>query len=152
MPVERTLAERLQRVEDELAIHRLLGDYGRALDYGQEDRFVGCFTEDAVWIARRRSGHERTLRGHDQLRSFARQHTRAPEVYHKHLVGNIDVVVGEATATATSYFVRLDVDETPGAAPLVFATGRYLDELTRCEDGRWRITRRLAEVEDRFRD
>jgi hypothetical protein len=63
--LERTvteLARRVQALEDELAIHRLIVRYGLGVDAGDADRGAGVFTEDACmtwtsagWRARRRA-------------------------------------------------------------------------------------------------
>ena len=45
------LAARLQRLEDDAAIRETLYAYGSALDYGDRERFLGCFTTDTTNIA-----------------------------------------------------------------------------------------------------
>jgi hypothetical protein len=85
-------------------------------------------------------------RGHEELVRFAANHTRAPERFHKHLLVEPVIAVTGDTATASSYFVR--VDDLAGVAT-IYAFGRYLDELVRGVDGRWRFAVRIAEVESR---
>jgi uncharacterized protein (TIGR02246 family) len=43
------LARRVERLEDELAIHRLLVRYGLGVDDGDADRAAATFTEDGVY-------------------------------------------------------------------------------------------------------
>jgi len=50
--LEQTVAElqsRVARLEDELAIHRLIASYGLAVDVGDPDRSAAVFTEDGVY-------------------------------------------------------------------------------------------------------
>jgi hypothetical protein len=51
------------------------------------------------------------------------------------------------TAEATSYFLRVDAG-AESAPAVVVASGRYLDQLARDTDGRWRIRSRRCEVEN----
>src|SRR6185369_14044483 len=43
------LARRVTRLEDELAIHRLIASYGLAVDAGDADGSAATFTEDGVY-------------------------------------------------------------------------------------------------------
>ena len=45
----RSIEERLKRVEDELAIQRILFDYSAFLDEGDYESYLGLFAEDAEW-------------------------------------------------------------------------------------------------------
>jgi len=146
---------RLQALEAERGVRATLYRYGHALDYGAEDDWVDCFTAQAHYEVRQRGGETvadagqapaRSYDGRDELAAFAASHTRAPERFHKHLVVDPVIAVDGDRATAVSYFIRLDdVD----AEPVVYAFGRYRDELVRCADGRWRFAVRIAAVESR---
>jgi hypothetical protein len=81
------------------------------------------------------------------LRTFITSHTRAPTVYHKHIVTGVLIDLDGDCASGESYFLR--VDERQGA-PLVVAAGRYRDEYIRAPDQRWRFKYRLAEIEARL--
>jgi ketosteroid isomerase-like protein len=143
------IAERLARLEDERAIIATLYAYGAALDYGDRRLFLDCFTPDAEYVVVMRLGPDASFRhdGHDALGAYFDGHTHAPDAYHKHITTNPTVAAQGNTATATSYFLR--VDATPAAGPaVVLASGRYIDRLTREENGPWRISSRLAEVEN----
>ena len=52
------LGQRIQTLEDVEAIKKLKARYCAAADERDEDAFVGCFTEDAIWDG----GSFRTLR------------------------------------------------------------------------------------------
>ena len=134
------IEQRLRRLEDEKAILDTLYAYGHGLDYGDEDAWIDCWTEDAEldWPGRA------FMRGHAQLRAGFRAHTHAPALYHKHVVVEPMITIRGDSATVLSMFARLDrYPDGPG----IRAFGRYRDTLVRCADGRWRFTQRLAEIE-----
>ena len=134
-----TLEDRIQRIEDERDIQKVMYSYGAALDYGSEEEWMNCWTNDAVlhWS-------DLPTCGHEQLCAAFQAHTHAPEVFHKHFVVNARISVTGDTATANSIFARLDsyLD-----GPRLLAFGRYLDKFVRCKDSCWRFSERVAEVE-----
>lgn len=139
---------RLRRLEDEAAIRATLHAYGSALDYGDRAQFLDCFTADAEYVVvlRTSGAVAYECRGHDELAAYFDAHTHAPTAWHKHVVTNITVEVDGDSATAASYFLRIDA--APDAGPgTVLASGRYLDRLARNGD-RWRIAGRRCEVEN----
>jgi 3-phenylpropionate/cinnamic acid dioxygenase small subunit len=142
------LAARLRRLEDESAIHATLYAYGASLDYGDREQFLDCFTADAEYIVAMRAGSVpgMELRGHDQLTGYFDRHTHAPTAWHKHVTTNPMIAVDGDTASATSYFLRVDAAGDAGPAT-VFASGRYQDSLVR-DGSRWRIRTRRCEVEN----
>jgi ketosteroid isomerase-like protein len=142
------LEARLQRLEDEAAVQATLYAYGAALDYGDRDQFLGCFTSDAAYQVSMRIGGPTGMdfHGHDQLTAYFDGHTHAPAAWHKHVTTNPSVTVHGDTASATSYFIRVDAGDGAGPAT-VLASGRYQDTLVR-EGGRWRIRTRRCEVEN----
>jgi ketosteroid isomerase-like protein len=148
-PSPSALAERLARLEDERAIVARLYAYGSAIDYGDRDRFLDCFTADADYVVTMRLSPEGgfRFRGRDELGAYFDGHTHAPAAYHKHVTTNPNVSFDGATASATSYFLLVDAAPASGPA-VVLASGRYVDELVRGTDGRWRIRSRRCEVEN----
>jgi ketosteroid isomerase-like protein len=114
---------RLELLEAERAITRTLHRYAHSIDYGDEEAWVDCFTEDGVFIAR---------------------HTRAPELWHKHLLVEPAIDVEGDTASCVSYLaVVMEHDDMP----VLRVFGRYRDRLERGDDGRWRFRERIAEIE-----
>ena len=143
------LVDRITRLEDERAIIATLYAYGTALDYGDRALFLGCFTADADYVVDMRidPASAFSFHGHDELGTYFENHTHAPVAYHKHITTNPSAVVDGSTATAQSYFIRVDAAPTSGPA-VVLASGRYVDELVRDDAGTWRIRSRRCEVEN----
>jgi hypothetical protein len=145
-----TIEERLQALEDERAIAQVMYDYGASVDYGDEALWLDCWAPDAVlqytFLGRGRSRlPDRRFSGHEEIRDDFRQHTHAPDFFHKHFLVMPQIRLDGDHATASSYFTRLDF--STGEEPFVMAYGRYLDEFRRCPDGRWRFQKRHGEIE-----
>lgn len=143
------LVQRLSRLEDEQSIRATMYAYGHALDYGCEEEFLDCWTETAVLVwaptPEREVGFvERRMVGIDAIAEAFRRHSHAPEKFHKHLLFQPQIRLDGDRATAESGLARLDES---GGGPVVRSFGRYSDTLVRCEDGRWRFSRREASVE-----
>ena len=131
----------------ERAVLSTLYRYGHSIDYGLEEDWLDCFAADGTFDVRYRLGAEpsRRYQGGHELAGFIASHSRAPHCWHKHLLFEPLVTVEGDRATARSYFTRLDAGND--GTPFVRAFGRYLDELVRGSDGRWRFVERVAEVE-----
>lgn len=143
-----TLAARVQALEDREAIVATLMQYGHALDYGDREKLIDCFTDDAVRETRRPDGSVNRWVGIKGTRDFANRHSHAPEIFHKHLVLNSLVELHGDTADVVSYMFRFDPGD--GKPSFVWGMGRYLDQMRREPDGRWRIMRRVSEIEDQW--
>ena len=138
---------RLRRLEDERAIVATLHRYGHSIDYGDEARFLDCFTDDGVFDVHWQGGESvMTLYGRGELEQFISRHSRSPEGRHKHVVVEPLITVDGDAAQCSAYFFLLhDV----GDEPVLRMFGRYTDTLARGADGRWRFTVRRADVESR---
>ena len=144
------LLARLRVLEDERAILQTLYQYGHSMDYGPDADFVDCFTPDGVWDVRMRKTPDAAFAcaGQDAIAASLEMQTsvRAPALYAKHLLIEPRITLDGDAASVESYFVRIEPrDDAPTQ---IVASGRYLDRLTRCDDGRWRITERIAEIDD----
>jgi ketosteroid isomerase-like protein len=140
------LDARLRLLEEEREILRLLYTYGQAIDYGDEERWLDCFTEDGAFLIESRLPDQlkRNTVGREALRAFIAGHTRAPERWHKHFVVEPLIEIDGDTATCTSYlFVLMDHEERPTLRVM----GRYLDTLVKEADGRWRFKQRIGSIE-----
>lgn len=121
--------------------------YGHSIDYGLEPEWLDCFAPDGAFEVRYRVAAKpsRRFEGRDDLARFIAAHSRAPHRWHKHLLFEPLITVDGGRARVRSYFARLDADGD--GTPFVRAFGRYLDELVRGSDGKWRFAERIAEVE-----
>jgi ketosteroid isomerase-like protein len=135
------LSQRVEGLENERGILNTLSVYGHALDYGDMDTFLNCFTEDADYLTNRVGN----FKGRAEIDRFFRARRHAPEKYNKHvLVDPIVTMDGPDTANVISYYCLLQ--DRPGG-PFVSHFGRYKDRLVRCEDGMWRFQVRQVEGE-----
>ena len=143
---EPDLAARVALLEDERAIVRTLHAYAHAIDYGDEEAWVSCFSEDGVFDIRGRAPHQptRLITGRDELRRFIARHTRAPELWHKHLLVEPLIQVDGRTATCSSYLAVVMEHE---GRPVLRVFGRYRDRLVKEDDGVWRFAERIADIE-----
>lgn len=142
---------RVRLLEDERDVLRTLYAYGYAIDYGYEQEFVDCWTEDAVLVWGKTDSRElaqfpvRRLEGREAILGAFRGHTHAPELFHKHVLLQPRIWIDGDRARVECSFER--VDESP-EGPVLRSFGVYRDELVRCPDGRWRLSLREAEVEN----
>jgi ketosteroid isomerase-like protein len=150
---------RLQAIEDEIGIRDTIHQYCHSLDYGVEDEWMDCFTDTGAWDLRLRdsviqkameaqglpSGPTR-IQGTVNLRKMFSGHTHSPERWHKHAVSNTRIKLNGDEAVATSYFIRVDAS-TKSSGAYIRAFGRYIDQMVRCPDGKWRIQERRCDLE-----
>lgn len=138
-----SLVSRIERLEAERDIQRLMVDYAQALDYGDNVAWANCFTPDGLFDVRRRGAAMFAHTGTDALAAFAAGHTHAPAVYHKHFLSIPAIEFGADRVTATTYFTMLHESDN---GPIVLVFGRYLDVLVQ-SDGRWQFAERVVDME-----
>ena len=137
---DRSLAARVQRLEDEQQIRVLLVDYGRSLDARDFVKYSSLFTIDGEW-----SGGFGDAKGRAAIKAMMDKEigsTPAPRPNSTyHLLTNFSVDVHGDTATAYSRwaFVVTGKDNKPSIAE----AGHYDDIIVR-EDGHWRFKKRLV--------
>jgi hypothetical protein len=133
------LAARLQRVEDELAIRRVILSYGPAADAGETERAGALWDDDGLYdwdptspalegpaaVAAMLQG-----RGHQALIGEGVAHFAGPPL--------IELDGDRATALSYSFVLRRDAEEQ---RTYVWRLGAARWELVRA-DGAWRIHRR----------
>ena len=132
------LERRLQAVEDELAIHKLIVRYGLAVDTGDADRTAAVFSADGVYDA-----DVRLMRGRAEVADIVRSARHQGMVGRcAHQIGPALVRVDGDRATALGYsrvYLR-DADQV----------GIYRVSLNRWElerrAGTWTIVRRLTRL------
>lgn len=140
------IIKRLEVLEEERAILRMLHRYGHCIDYALPE-WAELFTRDGVFDVRFREGmrHESfKLEGREALSGHIAAHYKPPAKYTKHLlIEPLIFFTGKGKATAESYWVRLD--EVQGKAYVV-GFGRYFDRLVK-RSGRWLFRERICDVE-----
>ena len=123
--------------EDRAAIHDLFTRSCCALDNGEVETVVDCFTRDAAL-----KSPVIDIAGHDAIRAFAGRFAaqRAAGAQFRHLVTNIATTLDGDRATATAYLlVLISKDGSHRTLP----PGRYECDLVK-EDGAWRFSRRTV--------
>jgi uncharacterized protein (TIGR02246 family) len=123
------------QIEDRRAIDDLFTRYCCALDNGEVETVVGCFTVDAVL-----KSPVIDLQGHEAIRAFAGRFAaqRAAGTQFRHMVTNIAATIAGDRAQATAYLlVLISQDGNHRTLP----PGRYECELVK-ERGQWRFSRR----------
>jgi uncharacterized protein (TIGR02246 family) len=129
------LATRVQSLEDELAITRLLTSYGFAVDGDDPDGCADLYTADAQFVL----DGKPLLSGREELRTIVTSETHQAILPGcAHVMGPFAVEVAGDRATATGY-ATVFVAEAGGRQIWRQSLGRW--ELTRTGGG-WRIERR----------
>ncbi|WP_169053484.1 nuclear transport factor 2 family protein [Alteraurantiacibacter aquimixticola] len=134
------LEARVQAVEDQLAIQRVITDYSAHLDARDYDGYVGLFTEDGVWA----NGNTRR-EGREEIRAmleglFGEVEEDYVNLSSFHYIANFEVDVEGDEARSKSRFIFFMRGE--GGAPMPELSGQYHDRLVRTEEG-WKIAERV---------
>lgn len=135
-----SLEARIQRIEDELAIRRILVDYAAFLDGRDYARYAALFTADGEW-----TGGGGSHKGQAAIRGMLETvlgKPGAPNRANFHIISNPQVDLTGDRATARSRY--LFVMRAPDGRPQPSLAGIYTDELVR-EKGQWKIRRRVAD-------
>lgn len=144
------LTRRIERVEDELAIHRLIVRYGLAVDAGEAEAAMELFTRDTLYEVRAAGtgtggdpGQTLVMRGRaavgEMVRSEAHQKLLPNAA---HTIGPAVVNVDGDTATATGY-TRIYHREGDDFRMFRMAVNHW--ELVK-QEGRWWVHRRYSQV------
>jgi len=133
----KSLAVRVQRLEDIQEIQGVLLDYGRYLDARDFAAYSRLFAKDGEWV-----GGFGTVQGPAAIQAFMEKNITGPNRGNTfHILSNFKIDVHGDTATAWSRWTFV----TPGAdkKPAISQAGRYDDTLVR-ENGHWKFKRRTA--------
>ena len=127
----------MPRLEDRLAIHDLFVRYTMALDAGDVETVVGCFT-DAVL----ESPVIGSIAGHEAIRAFAGRFAAQREAgtQFRHMISNLAVEFAGQRAHATCYLLVLI---TRDGASRQLPPGHYECDLLK-ENGEWYFRRRVG--------
>src|SRR5712664_651203 len=119
---------------DERAINAVMNEYCHAMDTGQHERWMNCFTADAVYDVALPDGRiYARLAGEADLRKFV---TEYPVLHgHKHVyvtpLFDVDPDAGEAAVSA--YWFMLSGSASKAG---ISSLGRVQDKFVRGSDGR----------------
>jgi ketosteroid isomerase-like protein len=132
------LKRRVQALEDELAIHRVIVRYGLAVDIGAADGAASTFTEDAVYDA-----DVGLMRGRDGVRQMVRSARHQNMVGRcAHQIGPVVVEIHGDRAAATGYS-RVYLHEDAGIQ--VYRVSFNAWQLER-RNGEWQIAHRMTRL------
>jgi uncharacterized protein (TIGR02246 family) len=125
-------------VEDRLMINDLFVRYTTALDAGDVETIVGCFTADGVL----ESPAVGVYAGRQGIREFAQRFARFREggAQLRHFISNLAVQVDSDAARATCYLLTVI---TRDGKPELMPPGRYDCRLARA-GGVWLFAHRLV--------
>lgn len=139
-PKPPSIESRLQRVEDNLAIRRLLVDYAAFLDSRDYKSYATLFTADGVWT--NAAGTHQGRAAIEQMLAGAMGPAGAANTANYHIISNprIDLDGDHATATSRYLFMM----RGPDGRPIPSLAGIYRDDLVR-QHGAWKIRRRVAD-------
>jgi uncharacterized protein (TIGR02246 family) len=132
--------QRLRRVEDELAIRRILVDYSATQDARDYDAYAALFAKNGEWVNGRNA-----YKGREAIHKMLVDLYGAPppgyvNVESYHITSNPQIDIHGDRATARSR--HLLMMRGPKGEPTPMLAGRYEDELIR-EEGQWKILRRV---------
>ena len=135
-----TLEQRLQRVEDELAIRRVLVDYASTQDARDYPAYAALFAKDGEWV-----NGKTVHKGRAAIQKMLVDLYGMPppgfvngDSFHLTFNPEIDLKGDRATVRSRHVlFLR-----GPRGEPVPSLAGRYEDEFIR-EDGAWKILRRV---------
>jgi len=131
---------RLRKLEDQLAIQRIIVEYAARLDGRDFAGYADLFAKDGVW-----QNGATVRRGREEIEGllvglFGEPPEGFTNMESYHLVSNPQVEVDGDRATARSRHLLIMRDEQGNPRPAL--TGIYEDEFIR-EDGEWKILRRV---------
>ena len=140
-PHSGSIEARLQRVEDQLQIQRVLIEYGKFLDAKDYASYAALFSRDGEWI-----GGFGRFRGPAaiQLMLEDKLGKAAPGYINKgsyHLMSSPLITVTGDVATAESRYLFFTASGDNKPVPTL--AGRYVDDFVR-EGGAWKIRRRVT--------
>jgi uncharacterized protein (TIGR02246 family) len=135
-----SIEQRLRRVEDELAIQRILVDYSARQDARDYAGYAALFAKNGEWVNGKNAykGREAILKMLVDLYGPTPAGFVNDESYHISTNFQIDVNGDRATARSRHLLVM----RGPKGEPTPALAGRYEDELIR-EEGQWKILRRV---------
>jgi 3-phenylpropionate/cinnamic acid dioxygenase small subunit len=144
-----TLEQRVQRMEDESTIRRMLIEYGAFLDAKDYASYAALFAPDGVW-----QGGFGTFTGPAAIAAMLTANLGAPEAGYVnktnfHMLTNPLIEIDGDRAHVESKYLFWTA--SPDNRPTPLLAGRYVDEFVRV-NGAWKIARRTTWGQIPFRD
>jgi len=148
-PPKLPLEQRIQRLEDESQIRRILVQYGAFLDAKDFKSYAGLFARDGEWF-----GGFGRFKGPAAIEKMLVEHLGAAEPGYinkqsYHLMSNPVISITGDTAHVTSKY--LFVTRSAENKPVPALAGRYVDDYVR-ENGEWKVKRRVTHGVIPYRD
>ncbi len=145
------------QVADELAIHELFARYYRALDTGDTEAYLDCYTTDGEAVEESEARGIEICKGREEIRTLVLKfHDRTDFPGHQHRFSNV-IFEEDPDAPGERWIVLSYAMSTifhPPEPPVVSWCGHVRDVVA-LEDGEWKIARKeiypwAGEVLSRF--
>jgi hypothetical protein len=132
-------------VTDRLDIHELLARYAWALDTGDLDGLVACFTPDAVVVEEVFEDPDR-WEGHAGIRRLGQHYSSAPGFPgRQHHISQVLIDGDESTAKVRAFTF---VTECRGEPPFLLRFAGYYEDKVAKRQGQWLFTERVIRLWD----
>ena len=133
MVTSEDLLRRLDALESEGALRRLMSEYQEARDFGTGSgtRIANLFTADGIWEG---VGRVAEVLGSHQGREAIERRFAAPLPFSVHFLTNESIIVDGDTAMGTGR----DLQSTVYKGQAVWIAGRYHNDFVRVE-GQWKF-------------
>jgi hypothetical protein len=132
-------------VDDRFAIKDLLAQYAWALDMGDVDAFVDCFTPDGKMVEEVFEDPD-VWEGAEGLRRLGQHYLTIPNFPgRQHYAANALMAGGEGKAQVKSYAL---VTECQGEPPYQLRFCGYYEDEVVLHEGRWRFAQRVVRLWD----
>lgn len=130
------LTARLDRLEAESALHRLVHDYCVGADHRDRARWAAVWVEDAVW----ETSPDRVVTGVEAICDAVAQQWKAFPIMQHATVNHVVDIDGDRATGRSDVVVLVQLQDGRWIA----GGGTYQDVYRR-DDGSWRIVRRRVE-------
>ena len=131
---------RLKYLEDRFEIQDLICEYVHSMEDKDPERFKDCFTDDAEYLV---GGMWGDFKGKDAIAETTSQFAFAFFESHHFTTGHhiLNITGDTATGRCDAFVTAGDSEGTS-----IVSSASYKDEFRRCEDGKWRFSRRKIEM------